>query len=163
MANSVLWKFHNQNKTRYPRESEYRQGDLCAGVHEREQSLYPGYLARLRSADRSMHQTPAGTVGPLERGFSEISTNASDSKGWVVGLYGEQSKALAVVASKIADAQIAKWQARYGRDPTGQQRAWPVNKVLRTDIQGAMKATKLSAQVQLTNLQAMYYERGRRP
>ena len=53
----------------------------------------------------------------------------------------------------IADAQTAKWQARYGREPTDQQRAWLVNKV-RTDI--AMMATKLNAQVQLTNLQAMY-------
>jgi hypothetical protein len=156
----VELKFHNQKKTRYPRESEYRQGDLCAGVHEREQSLYPGYLARLRSADRSMHHTPAGTVGPLECGFNEISTNATDFKGWVVGFYGEQSGALAGVASMIADAQTAKWQARYGRDPTDQQRAWLVNKVLRTDIQAAMKATKLNAQVQLTtrNLQAMYEE-----
>ena len=102
-----------------------------------------------------MHHTPAGTVGPLERGFSEI-TNATDFKGWVVGFYGEQSKALAGVASMIADAQTAKWQARYGRDPTDQQRAWLVNKV-RTDI--AMRATKLNAQVQLTNLQTMY-ERG---
>ena len=87
-----------------------------------------------------MSQTPAGTVGPLERGFSEI-THASDFKGWVVGFYGEQSKALAGVANMIADAQTAKWQARYGREPTDQQRAWLVNKV-RTDI--AMKATKLS-------------------
>ena len=44
-------------------------------------------------------------------GFSEI-TNASDFKGWVVGFYGEQSKALAGVANMIADAQTAKWQAR---------------------------------------------------
>ncbi len=109
----------------------------------------------------SVHHTgtPAGTVGPLERGFSEI-TNATDFKGWVVGFYGEQSKALAGVASMIADAQATKWQARYGRDsdspdPTDhwQQRAWLVNKV-RTDI--AMRATKLNAQVQLTNLRAMY-------
>ena len=52
-----------------------------------------------------------------------------------------------------------KWQARYGREPTDQQRAWLVNKV-RTDI--AMKATKLNAQVQLTSLrvQAMY-EKGK--
>ena len=102
-----------------------------------------------------MNQTPAGTVGPLasERGFSEI-TNATDFKGWVVGFYGEQSRALAGVANMIADAQTAKWQAtgKYGREPTDQQRAWLVNKV-RTDI--AMRATKLNAQVQLTNLQAM--------
>ena len=57
----------------------------------------------------------------------------------------------------IADAQTAKWQARYGREQTDQQRAWLVNMV-RTDI--AMKAIKLNAQVQLTNLQAMY-ERGK--
>ncbi len=67
------------------------------------------------------------------------------------------SKALAGVANLIADAQTAKWQARYGRDPTDQQRAWLVNKV-RTDI--AMRATKLNAQVQLMNLQAMY-EKGK--
>ncbi len=107
-----------------------------------------------------MHQTPAGTVGPLERGFNEISTNATDVKGWAVGFYGEQSGTLAGVASMIADAQTAKWQARYGRDPTDQQRAWPVNKVLRTDIQVAMTATKLNVKVQLTTreLQAMYEE-----
>ena len=74
----------------------------------------------------------------------------------MVGFYGEQSKALAGVANMIADAQTAKWQARYGRDPTDQQRAWLVSKV-RTGI--AMRATKLNAQVQLTNLQTMY-ERG---
>jgi hypothetical protein len=40
---------------------------------------------------------------------------------WVVGFYGEQSQALVGVASMIADAQTAKWQARYaGRDPTDQ-------------------------------------------
>jgi hypothetical protein len=55
----------------------------------------------------------------------------------------------------IAASQTAKWRARYGRDPTDQQRAW-LNKV-RTDI--AMRATKLNAPVQWTNLQAMY-ERG---
>ncbi len=74
----------------------------------------------------------------------------------MVGFCGEQSKALPGVASMITDAQTAKWQARYGRDPTDQQRAWLVNKV-RTDI--AMRAAKLNAQVQLTNLRAMY-ERG---
>ncbi len=54
-----------------------------------------------------MRQTPAGTVGPLERGFSEI-TNSTDFEGWVLGFYGEQSRALAGVASMIADAQTAK-------------------------------------------------------
>ena len=50
----------------------------------REQQLYQDYLNRLRKLDRKVHHTPAGTVGPLERGFSEI-TNATDFKGWVVG------------------------------------------------------------------------------
>jgi hypothetical protein len=40
-----------------------------------------------------------------------------------------QSKAPAGVASMMAEAQTAKWQAKYGRDPTDQQRAWLVNKV----------------------------------
>ncbi len=73
----------------------------------------------------------------------------------------------------IADAhwqpETAKWQAKYGRDPTAsdRQRAWLrlVNKV-RTDIMIGMKATKLNAQVQvqvqLTNLQTCS-RRGRRP
>ncbi len=59
--------------------------------------------------------------------------------------------------SEQASSQTAKWQARYGRDPTvtDQQRAWLVNNLkVPTDI--AMRATKLNAQVQLTNLQAMY-------
>ena len=100
----VELKFHNQNPTRYPRGIPTGR---CTGVHEREQSLYQDYLSRPRSADRKVHRTPAGTDGPLERGFNEI-TNATDFKGWVVGFYGEQSKALAGVASMIADAQTAK-------------------------------------------------------
>ena len=51
----------------------------------------------------------------------------------------------------LADAQIARWQSRYGRDsdPTDQQRSWLVNKI-RTDI--AMLGTKLNAQVIIKNL-----------
>jgi hypothetical protein len=40
-----------------------------------------------------------------------------------------QPKALAGVANMIAEAQTAKWHAKYRRDPTDQQRAWLVNKV----------------------------------
>jgi hypothetical protein len=72
-----------------------------------------------------VHPTPVGTlaVGPLERRFSEITNAAAaatDFKGSVVGFNGEHSKALAGVANlnMISDAQTAKWQARYGRDPT---------------------------------------------
>jgi hypothetical protein len=61
-----------------------------------------GRARRARQIGTRIHGlTPAGmpsVVGPLERGFSEI-TNATDFKGWapgstVVGFYGEQSKAL---------------------------------------------------------------------
>ena len=77
----------------------------------------PAYSSEPIRPDRNVHQTPADTVGALERGFSEI-TNATGLKGWVVGVNGEQSKALAGVANMIADAQTAK----YGRDPTDHQR-----------------------------------------
>jgi hypothetical protein len=40
----VELKFHSQCKTRYPRGIPTGR---CTGVHEREQSLYPDYLARL--------------------------------------------------------------------------------------------------------------------
>jgi hypothetical protein len=55
----------------------------------------------------------------------------------------------------LADAQVARWQGKYGRDPTDQQRSWLVNKI-RTDI--AMMGTKLNAQVTgiIKNLQNMH-------
>jgi hypothetical protein len=103
----VELKFRNQTPTRYPQRVATGR---CNGVHKREHSLHPEYLARLRSIDRNVHQTPAGTVGPLETGFSII-TNATDFKGWVVGLYGEQSTALAGFHGqhdcKRADRQVA--------------------------------------------------------
>ncbi len=51
----------------------------------------------------------------------------------------------------LADAQVARWQSKYGRDPSDQQRPWLVNKI-RTDI--AMIGTKLKAhwQVIIKNL-----------
>jgi hypothetical protein len=52
-----------------------------------------------------------------------------------------------------SDAQVARWQSKYGRDPTDQQRSWLVNKI-RTDI--AMIGTKLNAQVIIKNLQNMH-------
>ena len=53
----------------------------------------------------------------------------------------------------LADAQVVRWQSKYGREPTIQQRAWLLNKI-RTDI--AMMATKLNAQVIIKNLQNMH-------
>ncbi len=42
---------------------------LCTSLAEREQQLYQEYLTRLRLKDRKFFHTPAGTVGPLERGL----------------------------------------------------------------------------------------------
>jgi hypothetical protein len=62
----------------------------------------------------------------------------------VTGFHGELSDGLAKLPITLANAQVARWQAEYGRDPTDQQRSWLVNKI-RTDI--AMMGTKLNAQV----------------
>ncbi len=63
--------------------AEYRQGGALAFTNGSKLSTRIN-LIRLRSADGKVHQTPAGTAGPLElcteRGFSEI-TNATDFKG----------------------------------------------------------------------------------
>ena len=88
----------------------------------------------------------------MERGFTSA-TSRKDFKGWVVGFYNEQSDELAKLPEMLADAQIARWQGKYGRDPTDQQRSWLVNKI-RTDI--AMIGTKLNAQVIIKNLQNMH-------
>jgi hypothetical protein len=76
-------------------------------------------------------------------------------EGWVVGFYGEWSDTLAKIPEKLADAQVVslRWQSKYGREPTIQQRAWLVSKA-RSDI--AMMATKLNAQVIIKNLQNMH-------
>jgi hypothetical protein len=109
--------------------------------------------------DRKHFHTPVCTVGPLERGLRLIkATNSGENfEGWVVGFYGEWSDTLAKLpmAEKLADAQVVRWQSKYGREPTIQQRAWllVVSKV-RLDI--AMMATKLNAaQVIIKNLQNM--------
>ncbi len=126
----------------------------------------------LRVRDDSMCQWPTqkASGGPLwgcGRGLLHIMmgliTNATDFKGSVVGFYGEQSKALAGVANMIADAQTAKWQARHsdGREPTDHTLA-ATRRVARE--QGTYghchEATKLNAQVQLTNLLTMYERDG---
>ena len=85
----------------------------------------------------------------MERGFTSI-TNPTDFKRWVLGLYGEWSDEQAKLPTMLADAQVARWQCKYGRDPTDQQRSWLLNKI-RTDI--VMMATKLNAQVIIKNLQ----------
>ncbi len=88
----------------------------------------------------------------MERGFTSA-VSREDFQGWVLGFYNEQSNGLAKLPVMLADAQIARWQSRFGRDPTDQQRSWLVNKI-RTDI--AMLGTKLNAQVSIKNLQNMH-------
>ncbi len=56
---------------------------------------------------------------------------------------GEWSDKLAKLPEKLADAQVARWQNKYGREPTVQQRTWLANKTP-TDI--AIMATELNAQ-----------------
>jgi hypothetical protein len=84
-------------------------------VNKREQQFYQEYLTRLRSKDTELVHTPDGQVGPLERGFTSA-TSPEDFKGWVVGFYNEQSDELAKLPEMLADAQVARWQSKYGRD-----------------------------------------------
>ena len=93
-------------------------------------------------------------VGELRTGIT-----VSLSRLWVAGFYGAWSDTLRryqpVVPTMLAYAQIRRWQRKYGREPTDQQRAYPVNKI-KTHI--AMKVTTLKAQVLILNLQSS--ERG---
>ena len=146
----VELKFINQCPTRYGRDVAT---SLRTAVNKREQQLYQEYLTRLRLKDREYFHTPDGTVGPLERGLKNATNSGEDFEGWVVGFYGEWSDKLTKLPETLADAQIVKWQSKYGREPTIQQRAWLLNKI-RTDI--AMMATKLNAQVIIKNLQNMH-------
>ena len=95
-------------------------------------------------------------MGPLERGLVKATNSGANFEAWVVGFYGEFSDTLAKLPEKLADAQVVRWQSKYGREPTIQQRAWLVSKV-RSDI--AMMATKLNAQVIIKNLQNMQLSR----
>ncbi len=98
------------------------------------------------------------TFCPLERALIKATNSGENFEGWVVGFYGEWSDTLAKLPEKLADAQVVRWQSKYGREPTIQQRAWLVSKVRsefdKSDI--AMMATKLNAQVIIKNLQNMH-------
>ena len=89
---------------------------------------------------------------PLARCLTST-TNPTDFKGWVLSFYGAMSNELAKLPTMLADAQVSRWQSKYGRDPTDQQRSWLVNKI-RTDI--AMRGIKFNAQVIIKNLQNMH-------
>jgi hypothetical protein len=146
----VELKFINQCPSRYGCDVAT---SLRTAVNKREQQLYQEYLTRLRLKDREYFHTPDGTVGPLERGLKNATNSGEEFEGWVVGFYGEWSDKLTKLPETLADAQVVRWQSKYGREPTIQQRAWLLNKI-RTDI--AMMATKLNAQVIIKNLQNMH-------
>ena len=146
----VELKFINQCPSRYGCDVAT---SLRTAVNKREQQLYQEYLTRLRLKDRDHFHTPDGTVGPLERGLKNATKSGQNFVGWVVGFYSEWSDELTKLPETLADAQVVRWQSKYGREPTIQQRAWLLNKI-RTDI--AMMATKLNAQVIIKNLQNMH-------
>ena len=56
---------------------------LRAAVNKREQQLYQEYLTRLRLKVRKFFDTPAGTVGPLERGLIKATNSGENFEGWV--------------------------------------------------------------------------------
>jgi hypothetical protein len=66
----------------------------------------------------------------LERGLIKATNSGDNFEGWVVGFYGEWSDTLAKLPEKLADAQVARWQKKYGREPTVQQRTWLANNFL---------------------------------
>jgi hypothetical protein len=95
------------------------------------------------------HQ-PSGRT-EQHRGHSGCSTVAlAQCPASVAGIQNEWSDELAKLPGTLADAQVARWQSKYGRDPTGTvqhwQRSWLlVNKIRtpRPDI--AMMGSKLNA------------------
>ena len=59
---------------------------------------------------------------------------------------------LAKLPKILADAQVARRQSKYGRDPTGHQRSRLVILVVNKTVKGI----KLNAQVPIKNLQSMH-------
>ncbi len=58
--------------------------------------------------------------------FTRIA-NLTDFKEWVLGFYGKIYNELAKLPTMLADAQVARWQSKYVRNRTDQQRSWLVN------------------------------------
>ncbi len=86
-------------------------------VNKREQQLYQEYLSRLRLKDRKHFHTPAGTVGPLERGIINATNSGENFDAWVVGFYGEWSDKLTKLPVTLADAQLSDGRASMGENP----------------------------------------------
>jgi hypothetical protein len=91
----VELRFINQCQTRYGRDVATSLRTAVNNL-KREQQLYQPeeYLNRLRLKDRRQFHTPAGTVGPLERGIINATNAGENFDAWVVGFYGEWSDKL---------------------------------------------------------------------
>ena len=48
------------------------------------------------------------------RGLMKATNSGENFEGWVVGFYGEWSDTLAKLPEKLADAQVVRWQSKYG-------------------------------------------------
>jgi hypothetical protein len=70
--------FFNPGPTRYGCDVAT---SLRAAVNKREQQLYQEYLTQLRLKDRKIFHTPAGTVGPLERGLIKATNSGEELRG----------------------------------------------------------------------------------
>ncbi len=70
--------FINPGPTRYGRDVAT---SLRAAVNKREQQLYQEYLTRLPLKERKYLHTPAGTVGPFERGLIKATNSGENFEG----------------------------------------------------------------------------------
>ncbi len=77
----------------------------------------------------------------------------------------ERSDELTKLPEMLAEAQVARWQGKYGRDPTGQQRSWLVNKMQTGTATMGIKLRLLNAaaQVIIRNLRIRSPEHAREP
>ena len=69
---------------------------------------------------RKFLHTPAGTLGPLERGLIKATNSGESFEGWVVGFYGEWSDTLV----KLPEVIIKNLQNMHEKSlpPTGARR-----------------------------------------
>ncbi len=84
----------------------------CNSVVDHAGGIELGLATKLNLSLVAFH-TPAGTVGPLERGLIKATNSGENFEGWVVGFYGEWSDTLAKLPEKLADAQVVRWQSKY--------------------------------------------------
>ncbi len=115
----------------------------------------------LAAASFCIHFTQVGRESMRPRPLITTSSQqhelaiGAQADGGFVPLHGDRNlwhAELAKLPTMLADAQVARWQSKYGRDPTDQQRSWLVSKI-RTDL--VMKEIKLNTPVMIKNLQSL--------